>query len=243
MVTLASEPGGVRAHRDRRRRVDRPRRARRRRRPAARRRGRRCAVDLGPAAGRALRRRARGWPRRRSGPLGPAQMVPWLGQYWAPHLLGARVTGQLRRRARWTARSVYAEKNWGAAFADHWWWGQAARGRARSPAGASTASRRPRSRRGRPTRLVTLAPPFARTVARAGGGEWHIRAQLAALAGRDRGRGDGARRCGCRSRSRASAGSRSAPATTCSDASASGSIAVNGCGSVRIRTPPGSKTP
>ncbi len=40
-----------------------------------------------------------------------------------------------------------------------------------------------------PEGLITLAPPFARTVARAGGGEWHVRATLAPLARGDRGRG------------------------------------------------------
>ena len=57
-----------------------------------------------PRPARALRARPRGWPRRPFGPLGPAQMIPWLGQYWAPHLLAATVTGRFgdrdaRRRA------------------------------------------------------------------------------------------------------------------------------------------------
>ena len=71
--------------------------------------------------------------------------------------------------------AVYAEKNWGAAFADHWWWGQAT---GRGLRGRPHPRRRADGGGGvDAARLVTLAPPFARTVARAGGGEWHIRAR------------------------------------------------------------------
>jgi len=49
-------------------------------------------VDLGPGL-HARFEAPREWPRRPFGPLGIAQCVPWLGQYWAPWLLGARVTG------------------------------------------------------------------------------------------------------------------------------------------------------
>ena len=109
----------------------------------------------------------------RSGPLGPAQMVPWLGQYWAPHLLSARVTGTFGDRSL-DGTPVYAEKNWGAAFADHWWWGQ---GRGVAFAGGRIHGVAPTAVVAwTPDGLVALAPPFARTVARAGGGEWHIRA-------------------------------------------------------------------
>ena len=76
--------------------------------------------------------------------------------------------------------SAYAEKNWGAAFADHWWWGQAtlaedagvafAGGRVHGVAPTAVAVWTPGG-------LVTLAPPFARTLTRAGGGEWHVRAR------------------------------------------------------------------
>jgi hypothetical protein len=69
---------------------------------------------------------------------------------------------------------VYAEKNWGAAFADHWWWGQGegvafAGGRIHGVAPTAVAAWTADG-------LITLAPPLARTVARAGNGEWHIRA-------------------------------------------------------------------
>jgi hypothetical protein len=145
----------------------------------------RLRVDAGPLQadehsltvdlGRTLHARfdgARGWERP-FGPLGPVQMVPWLGQYWAPHLLGAGVAGSYDGRPL-DATSVYAEKNWGAAFAAHWWWGQGpgvafAGGRIHGVAPTAVVAWTDRE-------TVALAPPFARTVARAGGGEWHIRA-------------------------------------------------------------------
>jgi hypothetical protein len=115
----------------------------------------------------------REWPRRAFGPLGPVQMVPWLGQYWAPHLLGADATGSYGDRSL-DGAAVYAEKNWGAAFADHWWWGQGpgvafAGGRIHGVAPTAVVAWTGDD-------LVALAPPFARTAARAGNGEWHIRA-------------------------------------------------------------------
>ena len=59
-------------------------------------------------------------------------------------------------------------------FAEHWWWGQAefvafAGGRVHGVAPTAVAV-------WTPDEVVTLAPPFARTVARAGGGEWAVRA-------------------------------------------------------------------
>ena len=62
-------------------------------------------------------------------------MVPWLGQYWAPWLLAADVTGAFGERSL-DGAAAYAEKNWGAAFASHWWWGQAEFRRVRGRAGA-----------------------------------------------------------------------------------------------------------
>jgi hypothetical protein len=131
-------------------------------------------VDLGP--GLSLRfARPRLW-QGPFGPLGIAQCVPWLGQYWAPWLLGARVTGTFGDRSLDGAHA-YAEKNWGAAFAGHWWWGQAecvafAGGRIHGVAPTAVAVWTDEG-------IVSLAPPLARTVARAGGGEWHIRAHSA----------------------------------------------------------------
>jgi hypothetical protein len=125
----------------------------------------------------------RDWPRRAFGALGPAQVVPGLGQYWTPHLLSADVTGEARLGDRvldLTGARVYAEKNWGTAFAEHWWWGQAsfaddagvafAGGRVHGVAPTAIVA-------WTRTELIALAPPFARTVARSGGGEWHIRAR------------------------------------------------------------------
>jgi tocopherol cyclase len=125
----------------------------------------------------------RDWPRRAFGALGPAQVVPWLGQYWTPHLLSASVSGHAvvgDRRLSLDGARVYAEKNWGTAFAAHWWWGQAsledgagvafAGGRVHGIAPTAVVAWTPDG-------LVSLAPPYARTVARASGGEWHIRAR------------------------------------------------------------------
>jgi hypothetical protein len=123
----------------------------------------------------------RDWPRRAFGALGPAHLVPWLGQYWTPHLLSAGVRGEAEagRRIALDGARVYAEKNWGTAFASHWWWGQAsleeggvafAGGRVHGVAPTAVVAWTPDG-------LVSLAPPFARTVARASGGEWHIRAR------------------------------------------------------------------
>jgi Tocopherol cyclase len=128
-------------------------------------------VDLGP--GLELHwDRPRLWDRP-FGPLGVAQTIPFLGQYWAPWLLSARVTGALGSRSLDGAQA-YAEKNWGAAFAEHWWWGQAecvafAGGRIHGVAPTAIAVWTPEE-------IVALAPPFARTVTRAGNGEWHVRA-------------------------------------------------------------------
>jgi hypothetical protein len=126
----------------------------------------------------------RDWPRRRPfGALGPAQLVPGLGQYWTPHLLAARVSGEARLGDRvldLTGARVYAEKNWGTAFAPHWWWGQAsfADGAGVAFAGGRVHGVAPTAVVvWTPDELIALAPPLARTVARAQGGEWHIRAR------------------------------------------------------------------
>jgi len=67
------------------------------------------------------------WPRG-LGAGGIFSAIPFLGQYWHPHVLGgcvgvdADIDGE-----RWELdrADIYAEKNWGAGFPDHWWWGQA----------------------------------------------------------------------------------------------------------------------
>jgi tocopherol cyclase len=147
-------------------------------------------VDLGPGARlRAELRDGRGWPRRAWGALGPAHALPGLGQYWSPHLLGGRVTGDVElsgRSLQLAGADAYAEKNWGAAFAAHWWWGQ---GHVEDGAGVAFAGGR--LRRGplaiaptavavwAPGALISLAPPLARTAAGAGGGAWRISARSA----------------------------------------------------------------
>ena len=147
-------------------------------------------IDLGPGARLGARfAHARPWGRRVWGALGPAHALPGLGQYWSPHLLAAETTGTAElgdRTLDLSQADVYAEKNWGAAFAAHWWWGQ---GAFAADGGAAFAGGR--LRRGplavAPTgvcvwageRLLALAPPFARTLAGAGGGAWHVRARSA----------------------------------------------------------------
>jgi len=68
-----------------------------------------------------------GWPHR-FGAGGLIASLPWLGQYWQPHVLGGGVTGTLVLGGEsWDldGADVYAEKNWGAGFPERWWWGQA----------------------------------------------------------------------------------------------------------------------
>jgi tocopherol cyclase len=188
MITLAAEPGGVArtelapvatAH-PARLGVDAP--------PLLRADADGIAVDLGAGARLEARfARRRDWPRRRWGALGPAQMVPGLGQYWFPHLLGAAVTGTAEigaRRYDLATAAVYAEKNWGEHFAGRWWWGQAPLG---DGAGVAFAGGRVRRAgvEAAPTALVAwtardvvaLTPPVARTVARLAPGSWHVHAR------------------------------------------------------------------
>jgi hypothetical protein len=140
----------------------------------------RLRVDLGEGARLDVRFADRvGWPRRVFGALGPAQAVPGLAQYWHPHLLGARVEG-----GGLDGALAYAEKNWGPAFAPHWWWGQAffepevcaafAGGPLRL-LGHAVAPTAVVVRIG--TRVLRLTPPLARV--HAGPGGWHVRARSA----------------------------------------------------------------
>jgi hypothetical protein len=149
-------------------------------------------VDLGPDARLDVAlRAARPWPHRAFGGIGPAQVVPGLPQYWHPHLLGARVEGSLRlgeTTVDLSGATAYAEKNWGPAFTEHWWWGQAqgfdgadacvafAGGRiALGPVGGAPTSVVLRVE----DRLLRLAPPLARMTAAVGEGGWRIRARSA----------------------------------------------------------------
>lgn len=68
-----------------------------------------------------------GWPHR-LGAGGMFSAIPFLGQYWHPHVLGGCAAGTLEVDGEtWPldGADVYAEKNWGAGFPDEWWWGQA----------------------------------------------------------------------------------------------------------------------
>jgi hypothetical protein len=136
-------------------------------------------VDLGEGARLELRfEETVGWPRWPFGGVGPAQVVPGLPQYWHPHLLGGRVVG-----AGWDGATVYAEKNWGPRFTEHWWWGQA-QGFAED---ACVAFAGGRVLGGAPTsavvrledRVLRLAPPLARTVTAVGEAGWRVRARSA----------------------------------------------------------------
>ncbi len=126
------------------------------------------------------------WPRRWLGGLGPAQLVPGLGQYWHPHLPLAAARGVLEVDGEtWSLDGwrAYAEKNWGSRFAGHWWWGQA------HDLGADAASVAFAGGRlvvGAPTALVValepgrvlrLAPPLAHVVTASAPGRWRVRAR------------------------------------------------------------------
>ncbi len=135
-------------------------------------------VDLGPDARLELRFEERvGWPRRVFGGIGPAQVVPGLPQYWHPWLLGGRVRG-----GEWDGALVYAEKNWGPRFTEHWWWGQA---QGFPGADACVAFAGGRVLGGAPTavvvrvedRVLRLSPPFARMVTAVGQAGWRVHAR------------------------------------------------------------------
>ena len=67
------------------------------------------------------------WPRLFGGG-GVFSALPYLGQYWHPHLLGGGASGVVHLPgAVWNLSDaeVYAEKNWGAGFPKSWWWGEA----------------------------------------------------------------------------------------------------------------------
>ena len=147
---------------------------------------RRLRVDLGADAQLdvALRERVP-WPRRAFGALGPAQAVPGLHQYWHPVGLGGRAYGHARLgggEVRLDGAAAYAEKNWGAAFSAHWWWGQAfpepevciAFAGGRIGLGPLTVA--PSAvvvRAG--SELVSLRPPAARMAAAVRDGAWRVR--------------------------------------------------------------------
>lgn len=126
----------------------------------------------------------RPWPHRAFGALGPAQSVPWLGQYWHPHLLRGSARGTLALGGdTWALEgaTVYSERNWGSRFAEHWWWGQAhdlgdgavcaafAGGRlfGQAPTALVVALE---------DRLIRLSPPLSAITTSVAPGAWRVRA-------------------------------------------------------------------
>ncbi len=124
------------------------------------------------------------WPRRAFGALGPAHMVPWLGQYWHPHLLSGAARGTLTLGGEtWSldGATVYSERNWGSRFAERWWWGQAHD----LGDGAVCAAFAGGCLLGQaPTaivvaigdRLLRLSPPLAAVTTSTAPGRWRVRA-------------------------------------------------------------------
>ena len=124
------------------------------------------------------------WPRRATGGLGLAHAVPGLHQYWHPHLLLGRVAGSATLDGATVPlgdATVYAEKNWGSAFAGHWWWGQA-HGLGDGVACVAFAGGRLLGRAptavvvGLGDRVVRCSPPLARTAVATAPGRWRLRA-------------------------------------------------------------------
>ena len=144
-------------------------------------------VDLDDVALSVALRDLVGWPLR-LGAGGVFSALPYLGQYWHPHVLGGRTTGTLAvGDETWVldGADVYAEKNWGAGFPDWWWWGQAqgfadptlcaAFGGGRLRAGPVAGSVTGCVLRTGDT-VVRFAPPFALVRTSVQEGTWHVEA-------------------------------------------------------------------
>ncbi len=132
------------------------------------------------------------WPRRASAGLGLGHLVPRLGPYWHPHVLGATVDGDLRLDgSSWSFAGArgYAEKNWGGGFPRHWWWGQASGIGDDEDACVAFAGGDVHVGPVKltPTALVVrtgdevlrLGPPFASVRSEVGDGTWQLRARSA----------------------------------------------------------------
>lgn len=127
-----------------------------------------------------------GWPLKLGGG-GLFSAVPFLGQYWHPHVLGgsAAVTAEIGDE-RWSIDDgdIYAEKNWGAGFPERWWWGQA-QGFERPDVcvafggGLLTAGRLRANVGGIVVRIgpdvIRMTPPFARINSAVHDDSWQIR--------------------------------------------------------------------
>lgn len=128
------------------------------------------------------------WPRV-LGAGGVFSVVPYLGQYWQPHLLGGSASGTVRvGTATWdlVRSTVYAEKNWGAGFPESWWWGQA-QGFDRPDVcvaftgGVLTAGPLSATVGGLVARVgahvIRLTPPMSRVSSETDGRRWEVRAR------------------------------------------------------------------
>jgi hypothetical protein len=141
-----------------------------------------------------------GPPRATTGLLpggGLAGIVPGLGQYWHPHLLGAPVSGRLRvadEEHDLDGAVAYAEKNWGRGFPERWWWGQADGFEREDLTVAFGGGRLAARIAGRDVgtdvtgivcaigdRTTRIAPPFALVTTDIDGeaGRWHVRGRSA----------------------------------------------------------------
>ncbi len=128
------------------------------------------------------------WPKLLGGG-GVFSALPFLGQYWHPHVLGGGADGTAHvGDATWMfdGAQIYAEKNWGKGFPQRWWWGQA-QGFDRPDVcvafggGALTAGRWSASVSGAVVRVgahvVRFAPPFARVRCETDGHQWEVTAR------------------------------------------------------------------
>ncbi|HVF33582.1 MAG TPA: tocopherol cyclase family protein [Acidimicrobiales bacterium] len=145
-------------------------------------------VDLGPGARLDLRFAGPfRWPLRTAGG-GVFSALPFLGQYWHPHVLDAAVTGEATVGGpdTWSldGARLYAEKNWGRGFPEFWWWGQAQGFSQLDVTVAFTGGVLQLGpvavvvggivvRLGE--RVIRLTPPLVRMAAEAGGGRWFAR--------------------------------------------------------------------
>jgi hypothetical protein len=145
-------------------------------------------TDLGDAVVDLSIDRVVPWPHRLGGG-GLFSALPFLGQYWHPHILGGTVSGTATigdERWQFDAAEIYAEKNWGAGFPEHWWWGQA-QGFERSDVcvafggGRLTAGPLAITVGGAVVRVgdavIRFAPPLSTVRSETDGNRWEVRAR------------------------------------------------------------------
>jgi tocopherol cyclase len=128
------------------------------------------------------------WPHTLGGG-GVFSVIPFLGQYWQPHVLGGNAQGTARVADEFwefDQADVYAEKNWGAGFPERWWWGQA-QGFDRPDVcvafsgGVLTAGRLSATVGGVVVRIgaqvIRLTPPFSVVRSHTDGQRWEVHAR------------------------------------------------------------------